>query len=226
MEIMKPRGTPAPEPGNAEQPAEGLPPGGEPVDEPDLAWDAWTPPEVVRRLAGVAATWYVAGGWAVDLHLGRVSRAHDDLEIAVPASDFDAIRRALAGFEFDVVGAGRRWPATDATAFRLLHQTWVRDPVTGAYRLDVFREPHDGTTWICRRNPTVRLPYRRVVRHTPTGVPYLAPEIVLLFKAKARRPKDEADLANLVPLLDGGQRDWLARALAATHPGHPWLEVI
>jgi hypothetical protein len=32
---------------------------------PDLAaWDAWTPAEIARRLAGVQAPWYVAAGWA------------------------------------------------------------------------------------------------------------------------------------------------------------------
>jgi hypothetical protein len=29
-------------------------------------------------------------------------------------------------------------------------QTWVRERDTGVYRLDIFREPHDGDTWIRR----------------------------------------------------------------------------
>lgn len=188
----------------AAAPEEEVPPGGEVVGEQDLPWDAWTPAEVARRLAGVVATWYVAGGWAVDLHLGRVSREHEDLEIAVPVSEFDQVRRALAGFEFDVVGAGRRWPVDEAAAFRLLHQTWAREPATGRYRVDVFREPHDGDTWICRRNPSLRLPYGRVVRRTADGVPYLAPEIVLLFKAKARRRRTR-------PTWPTSPRCWTAR---------------
>ena len=72
------------------------------------------------------------------------------------------------------------------------HQTWLRDPATGNYLLDVFREPHDGDTWICRRDETIRLPYRDIIHHTQDGIPYLAPELVLLFKAKHARPKDQA----------------------------------
>jgi hypothetical protein len=200
-----------------------VPPGGEPVGDDDLPWRPWSPVEVARRLSGVTATWCVAGGWAVDLHLGRVTREHEDLEIAVPAAEFAQVRDALDDLEFDVVGAGRRWPVDDPVAFGRLHQTWARERTTGIYRLDVFREPHDGDTWICRRDPGLRRPYRDVVRHTDDGVPYLAPEIVLLFKAKARRPKDEADLASLMPVLDGAQRDWLARSLTVVHPGHPWI---
>jgi hypothetical protein len=103
------------------------------------------------------------------------------------------------------------------------HQTWLREPATGNYLLDVFREPHDGSTWICRRDETIRLPYRDIIHHTPNGIPYLAPELVLLFKAKHARPKDQADFAETVPHMTPPQRETLAELLARTHPGHPWL---
>jgi hypothetical protein len=103
------------------------------------------------------------------------------------------------------------------------HQTWLREPATGNYLLDVFREPHDGSTWICRRDETIRLPYRDIIHHTPNGIPYLAPELVLLFKAKHARPKDQADFDETVPHMTPPQRETLAELLARTHPGHPWL---
>ena len=59
-----------------------------------------------------------------------------------------------------------------------------------------------------------------------TGFPICAPEVVLLFKAKATRPKDEADFAGVLPMLGGGQRAWLGEALARVHPGHAWLELL
>ncbi|WP_445186564.1 hypothetical protein ACTXG6_04875 [Pseudonocardia sp. Cha107L01] len=42
----------------------------------------------------------------------------------------------------------------------------------------------------------------------------------------ARRPKDEADLATLLPVLDGAQRDWLARSITVVHPEHPWIAAV
>jgi hypothetical protein len=104
-----------------------------------------------------------------------------------------------------------------------VHQTWLRDPATGNYLLDVFREPHDGDTWICRRDQTIRLPYRDIVHHTHDGIPYLAPELVLLFKAKHVRQKDQADFDATVPHMTPVQREALAGLLARVHPGHPWL---
>jgi hypothetical protein len=53
-----------------------------------------------------------------------------------------------------------------------------------------------------------------------------APEIVLLFKAKAMREKDERDFAVVVPLLDDTQKAWLRDALLRVHPGHAWLAVL
>jgi hypothetical protein len=102
-------------------------------------------------------------------------------------------------------------------------RAWLRDPATGNYLLDVFREPHDGDTWICRRDQTIRLPYSDIIRHTRNGIPYLAPELVLLFKAKHARPKDQADFDATVPHMTPAQREALAELLARAHPGHRWL---
>ena len=66
-----------------------------------------------------------------------------------------------------------------------------------------------------------------MIERTDDGIPYARPEIVLLFKAKhSDRPKDEADLAAVLPRLEPARRRWLAEALALVHPGHPWLERI
>ena len=195
------------------------------VEMRDPVWDPWSPDEVAHRLARVAARWYVAAGWALDLWRGRQTRPHEDMEIGVPAAAFDDVRQALAGYAFDVVGSGRRWPLSNA-ALRHTHQTWVREPATGVYRLDVFREPHDGDTWICRRDPSIRRAYADVFAETADGVPYVRPEIVLLFKAKSVRDKDTADWDGTRPLLSADQRAWLARALELVHPGHPWLDAL
>jgi hypothetical protein len=209
----------------------------DPVRLPDLAsgpvafdealtpWRAWSP----RRAADVltaavpAARWAVAGGWAIDLHVGHPTRDHDDLEISVLAADVPAVLAAFAepGWQWAVPSDGRLHrhdPASTAAT----HQNWLWSPVKQAFVLDVFRESHDGDTWICRRDPAIRRPWREVVRTSADGVPYLSPEVVLLFKAKYRREKDEADLRSVLPVLDDDRRAWLAVALDRVHPDHPW----
>lgn len=58
---------------------------------------------------------------------------------------------------------------------------------------------------------------------TPKDIPYLAPEVVLLFKAKHHRAKDDADFAITAPRMTQVSRDRLTSWLARVHPGHPWL---
>ena len=61
-----------------------------------------------------------------------------------------------------------------------------------------------------------------MVRRGPDGVPYQAPQVGLLFKAKLGRDKDEGDLSDCWPRLDDDARRWLREALELTSPGHPW----
>jgi hypothetical protein len=196
--------------------------------EPDLTrWDPWGPEEVARRLGHVDAPWYIAAGWAIDLFLGSVRREHEDIEIAVPRSRRAEVLDALEGFEFFAAGVPRSGFVTELRAAEASdsdsHQTWVREPASGLWRLDIFSEPSEGETWICRRNAEIRMPYERLIERTEEGIPYGRPEVVLLFKAKAARSKDEDDFAAVLTLLDGTRRRWLARALELVHPGHRWL---
>jgi hypothetical protein len=204
---------------------EPIPPGGTKIADP-APWDAWRPADVARLLAGLTVPWCVAAGWALDLFRGEQTREHGDLEIAIPAPDFGVVREALAAFELEVVGSGHAWPL-DSPAFDVMHQTWVRDPAAGVYRLDIFREPRRDGAWVCRRDQTITLPYQRIIRRTRDGIPYLVPEIVLLFKAKhAAEPKNQADFTAALPLLDPESVGWLRWALRRVHPGHAWLAAL
>ena len=112
--------------------------------QPDFGkWDPWRPEEAARLLDGVDAPWYVAGGWAIDLFLGGERRDHEDLEIAVPNTRFDVVVEALPDFEFFVITApSEAVPLEDALdRLEQTHQTWVREPAGGSWKLDVFREP-------------------------------------------------------------------------------------
>lgn len=194
--------------------------------QPDVSkWDAWRPEQVKELLARFEAPWYVAAGWAIDLFLGEERREHEDLEIAVPNRRFEELLPALDGLEvFVITGPGEATPLAEARdRLEDTHQTWVRERGTGVWRLDVFREPSDGGTWICRRDPRIRMPYDRLIEWTEDGIPYGRPEVMLLYKARHVRERDRRDFADVVPQLELERRRWLADALELVHPGHPWI---
>ena len=71
-------------------------------------------------------------------------------------------------------------------------------------------------------NLRFRRPLARALLEVPGGVRVLAPEIVLLYKSKAPRPADEADLRAARPLLDAEARAWLRTAILRATPAHEW----
>jgi Aminoglycoside-2''-adenylyltransferase len=191
-------------------------------------WEmAWTPDRAAAALQGVSAPWAVAGGWAVDLWLGRQTREHEDLEIAVPAISFPEIQARLEGlglklFEIDEGQAIALAPGEARRGHG--HQTWAMDPALQGWCMDIFSEPGDAETWIYRRTGELSAPRAWASGRTADGIPYLAPQIVLLFKAKASRDKDQADFDLVTPRLSPGARAWLADGLRIIQPGHAWIE--
>lgn len=186
-------------------------------------WEPWSPSEVAERLGPCPAAWGIAGGWALDLWRGRLSRPHADIEIAVSSAALGAVRECLSDHLFYAAKGGtlsQLQPGEAVTA----HQFWVLDAVAGKWRLDVMTDPGDEARWIYRRDHRIDAPRGEVLGRSLDGIPYLRPDAVLLFKAKDPRPKDEFDFAGSRPKLTSGERRWLARALALAHPQSPWIE--
>lgn len=77
---------------------------------------------------------------------------------------------------------------------------------------------------MCRRSASISLPYDELILRTGDGIPYVIPEVALLFKAKGLREKDEAGFRRMLPAMDRSRRSRLSRWLSELHPGHPWLE--
>lgn len=198
-----------------------------PTRYPDVErWQAWTPTEALHRLKDSTVDWYVAAGWAIDLHLGRQTRAHEDLEIAIDRTDFPDWHGHFGDVDLYDVGPGwlRRLQLGDVP--RGDHQIWAADPSTRAWRLDTFLEDRPDGAWHCHWLPTVTRPMADALARTAEGIAYLRPELVLLGKAKHCRPKDEADLAAVLPSLDEAALRRLRDGLRVASPDHPWLALV
>jgi hypothetical protein len=81
--------------------------------------------------------------------------------------------------------------------------------------------------WRYRRAPEIIRAAERMGLTAGNGLPYLAPELVLLFKSRNTsnqdRSRDQADFERVHSRLEPERRAWLQWALIATSPDHPWL---
>ncbi|MFN4252824.1 nucleotidyltransferase domain-containing protein [Deinococcus sp.] len=183
--------------------------------------------QVARLLAPLDAPWMIAAGVALDLHLGVTARPHDDLDVILPRETQARLPDLLRGWRLDasIHGTYRPYAAPlDPPHF----QIHARHPdLSGVLMLDLMLSDLSGGLWHYRRDPRITLPLERARCVSPEGLPYLAPEAVLLFKAgSAARPprgKDEQDYQRVQPTLTAPARAWLRGALTLTSPGHPWL---
>jgi len=189
-----------------------------------------TSEDLVRALdamRGFDRPWFVAGGWALDLFLNCVSRPHADVEIALFREDQQALRQHLAGLQFEKVVGGERVPwSVDEWLAAPVHEIHGRVSSESAGQLEFLLNEREGEEWVYRRNAAVRCRASDIGLRSGAGVPFLRPEVVLLYKAKAQGPIDERDFVVVAPALGSASRGWLREALELCHPGHHWLDAL
>jgi hypothetical protein len=190
-------------------------------------YGAWSPPEpamIAQIMAGLAAPWWIAGGWAIEAFTGQ-SRVHEDSVVALFRAVLPSVLDHLLPTYcvWSNLNGMLRPLRTPAELVDECRQLWVRRDALSPWMIDLLLTPHDGDTWISVRDPAIRRPFTEAVAHHD-GLPYLRPEMALHLKARLHRPKDERDFRAAYPRLDATARMWLRSALERADPGHPWLD--
>ena len=107
-----------------------------------------------------------------------------------------------------------------------IHGSWARESPSSPWRFEFLLHGIDHEVWSFRYCPAVRHPLTHIGRTTPDDIPYLQPEIALLYKAARRRELDEEDFRRVLPRLSSGQRAQLAADIMHCWPEHPWLDLL
>jgi len=188
-------------------------------------WEPLAPQQVLELMRGFDAPWYVAGGWALDLFLGRQTRAHNDIEVSVFRADEAKLRKHLGGWEHFIAESGTLIPLADRDPLPPnAHELWSRERGRDAWQLEILVEERVGDRWVYRRHERVGAHWKDIGRFTQDGIPYIRPDIQLLYKSKNPRPSDESDLLAVLPRLDPAQKATLYAFISTTDGSHRWLE--
>jgi hypothetical protein len=182
--------------------------------------------KVGSLLRGLPRPWFVCGGWALDLFLGRVTRPHKDVDVAIARDDQFVVRDYLLGrgWSLERAEGGELIPWPDGERLELpSHALWCRNDSHDPDFFEVLLNEIDGGGFRFRRDQSVTLTRGHMSFRTPSGLPVLAPEIVLLYKSN--RPEEEdADFQGAAPSLSEEGRGWLKEALERLSARHPWAE--
>jgi hypothetical protein len=182
---------------------------------------------VANELREAQFEWYVSGGWALDLLLGKVERLHHDVDVTISYRSQLDLQKHLTDRDWKFV-----------TPYEKRLEPWPPHMLLELPRHQVHAH-RDGqfidflltdmeAFWRYRREPLIVRSREKMSLTSPTGIPYLAPELVLLFKSKNtsnhKRPNDQPDFEKTLPLLEPERRAWLYWALMAVSPDHPWIK--
>lgn len=183
--------------------------------------------QVAEELKEFDQPWHIASGWALDLFVGRVTRVHHDIDVEVPFTAQLSLQRYMLdrGWQWVTPLQGRLEPWPPHMRLELpRHQAHAHR--NGDF-IDFLLTPIEQGVWRYRRTPTIIRAVESIGLRTDRGIPYLAPELALLYKSRntsnQERSKDQADFETVYPLLDAERRAWLRWALLVTQPDHPWV---
>ena len=169
-------------------------------------WNVLHPQAAAPLFLALDASWWVTGGWALDLFLAR-ERPHRDLDFAVLRREHGAVRSHLAAWDMHVVhdrsltawSSGEPLPVDRTTV-------WARPAKYLPWQLEIFFESAEADDWVYCRDERVR------------------PEVVLLHRAaQAPAATDDGDVREVAGRLSAAGRHWLIDALTTAHPGHRWI---
>jgi hypothetical protein len=187
-------------------------------------WCSLNPDGASTLVGGAGVPWWIAGGWAIDLFTGTRSRVHSDLDVGCFRQDLGRLLDLFGGWDVRVAKDGALLPLPtgrppDSTANTL----WLKPAGRECWVLEILIEKRMGADWLYRRDERIKRTADEIFMRNHEDIPYLRPEIQLLYKSKVARPEDEQDFRSAWPLLTPEAKRWLRASLSLVSPEHHWL---
>lgn len=129
--------------------------------------------------------WFLRGGWAVDAWLGKRTRSHADVDIAVFHDDQATLYEYLDGW--DLIGHDPNAPFDSPDPWNGRHldlpaHIHANNPALFDAQVEFYLNAVSDDQWVCRKRPTIT---RRLngPNLSPWQLPTVPPELVLFYKA-------------------------------------------
>lgn len=203
--------------------------------------------------------WAICGGDAIDLFVGKDTRLHKDIDIAVFWEDRKVIiqyflnnewqifepdhglLREITSLDNDLRTEDNLWcikKDCDSYNIVLHHDHFYEITIKREHQnkldfIELLFNRRENGKFIYKRNKDIQL--ENYVQYTKNKIPFLAVEMVLLYKSNYIQFLDRKDMKDTVenyrhdfrvalPLLSEIQKEWLKNALTISYPkDHEWI---
>ncbi|MEK4627540.1 hypothetical protein MKZ17_04870 [Solibacillus sp. FSL R7-0682] len=180
---------------------------------------------VTSIMTGFDKAWFIAGGWAIDLFIGEETRKHEDIEIAIFRKNQMNLKTYLKEWDIKKVIKGEFYHWGNEYLELPIHELLATNRITGE-KIEILLNEIEGNNWVFRRDSRISYPHDLIFSYSETGIPYLKPEVVILYKAKNTRQKDHQDFLKIKDLLNIEKRQCLRTALELHAPKHKWIHYL
>lgn len=190
-------------------------------------WQPLTVEEVSLLLKDISIPWGIAGGWALDLHIGRQTRQHKDIDIIVFRHDQQEVYSYLSQDWILYKAYKGTLEIWKGEPLEQVNDIWMKKGETSAWAFQFMFVDQVEEYWIYRRHPSIRRKASDIFLTTQEPICYLRPEIQLLYKGGSSviREKDDLDWQTILPYLTIEEKEWLVSGLKGQFPeGHRWME--
>lgn len=191
-------------------------------------WQPLTVEEVSLLLQDIPIMWGIAGGWALDLHIGRQTREHKDIDIIVFRKDQYKVYQYLSKDWILYKAYKGTLELWEGKQLEQVNDIWVKKDEHSAWAFQLMLVDQVDEDWVYRRHPAIRRKANDIFLKTTDHIRYLRPEIQLLYKGGSAviREKDDLDWQMMLPHLTVEEKEWVISGLKGQFPeGHRWLRI-
>jgi len=167
--------------------------------------------------------WFVAGGWAIDLAIGNVTREHKDIDLCIFREDAADLLSYFQTWQIQVAVPG------DYYLKKVVNLNDLRPPryrlhlFNGNEFLEIFLTEKVNHDVIFIKNKKVKLNLNDFSRGV-LPLPFLNPAWELLFKSLDPREEDEHDFIVYKQLVaDYSSKKWLLESMIMVNGNQKWI---
>ena len=183
-------------------------------------------PELVKvelLMKSFQRSWYIAGGWTIDIAVNEITRAHKDMDICVYREDVPYVITYFSDWDIQVAIPGEH---------RLEPFVNISDLNPPRYCLHLFKEnefleilvtERIDEKVIFRKNRSISIDVYDFAKGNHTR-PYVNPVWQLLFKSLNTREEDEHDFKIYMDRMnDVSSKKWLLQSIIEAKGNKDWI---